>query len=370
MSQETLITKSTEGGGGKEELVKDSEEENGLKSVMEGRKSTTGGDFALTKKSGLPMYPVDIPQQKYALVGVAGPAAHLTKASSFCIQVSGFFPTERERDEFEAEGNVHFTHAKVPIARSFYLGKENKSPEDQIKYVEETYSQLETSCKDNEQKFDEYVDKKQATNNEKESRSQLDKDDFEKSKKKEKDDEKLRAQIQKSNDAFFKESKARKDIKSVKRTKATETVLNQKYAVVSIYYDQKEHEQALQSDNIFLDNFCVAVFGGFESQDQANAHISDTLQHELPCMPFWSVEMYKPIYLDFVRLQVVNPGIKKIYKHQIMQDEFDERKLSAVNVKKVKAKIDEFMAAKEKKKLEEAEAEKEKASSETHTPDV
>ena len=89
MNQEMLVGTNAGGGGGERpdcvtrmQVVSGGGSGEGSTSFCEGRKSTSAGDFALTKKSGLPLYPLEIPDQKYALVGVAGPAAHLTKASS------------------------------------------------------------------------------------------------------------------------------------------------------------------------------------------------------------------------------------------------------------------------------------------------
>lgn len=326
------------GGGSKEPSTAagnaDEEEADDIETYLTGggMSSTTNETcrFSKARQLGEEVLPIPLTDQPLATVSLAAPVNMPSKSAQCCFRVVGFFTNAEERDD-HLEDLPRSNYYNVPAAQPFTFGtKVFKTPEENLAFVDKVLLQWKEFIVQKNVEFERYVEDRQKKDAALEKKlTEEEQETFRKRNQRDRETTKL------LDESYKKLKKEGRKEKKMKRLKASHDVRGQTHAVVSLLYDRDEEDEPVKSQWILV------VWGGFPSEKEAVAYMSDTIQHERRYMNHFVVKMYEIIYPDLVTTKALRRKTKGIFRFQEQQELWSSAFNNARNVKGYNAAMDQ-----------------------------
>lgn len=292
-------------------------------------KSTDNGDYELTKPLSKRRIALKNPMYDKAIVGIAGPYT-ATYSPKFAIKITACL-SNCEIDSFIENAEFCMYSVKTDMYSGFYVGKPLSSEEEARRKAE--------IIKNQEKHYKEKLEEDKAYQKQERKRflqQQIKLNRISRLKKASKECEKKEHKV--LNNAGEKDDKDDKDVLATageaqdsqqqnqgpKPNAKKVSLFNQPYipgqlfAVISVLRDPYKALSYEERENEWV----IFVWGAFNSESEATAYLSDTLQHEFPYYNSFIVPMNKILYLDETRNSDMEA--KKIFRYDIQQIIYDK----------------------------------------------
>lgn len=299
-----------------------------------GVQSTTqaGHGLARTAQVNKELYDIPMADQTLACISVAGPT-QFTKATSCRLRVVGHYPSEGERREHMDDLPVG-NFLPVECGKPYTFGsKQFASVDEEKEYIRATLERFEKQAADRNHAFDTYVAARTEALHSKQAEQELGRQEKEKfaqqDRKRTATSEALavarasgaaaEAAQQAAAQKAEAEAQAGANVQAARaqELKAVHALHDQSWAVVALMHDPDQEDDPIKSQWIFV------LYGAFPTEDLANGHLSDTVQHAVPYMRCWVVKMYKWLELDIVNTKEIKSTVKGVYRFDNQQKLWD-----------------------------------------------
>ena len=305
-----------------------------------GVQSTTqaGHGLARTAQANKELYDIPMADQALACISVAGPT-QFTKATSCRLRLVGHYPSEGERREHMDDLPVG-NFLPVECGKPYTFGsKQFASVEEEKEYIRVTLERFEKHAADRNHAFDTYVAARTEAMHSKQAEQELGRQEKEKFAKQDRKRtatsealalarasgapaeaaRQAAAQLAQAEVQADAQAQAEASVKAARaqELKAVHALHDQSWAVVALMHDPDQEDDPIKSQWIFV------LYGAFPTEDLANGHLSDTVQHAVPYMRCWVVKMYKWLELDIINTKEIRSTVKGVYRFDNQQKLWD-----------------------------------------------
>ena len=281
----------------------------GPEETFKGFQSTLNNDYPLTEKLSKKTFKLQNPNQKVALLQRAGPYLS-TKASHNYIVVLAGFPTKSELQQYVASTDLCMLTQIIPSCKFVYVGSKQESESVQLERVNTIINNTKSFYDEYMQKEKEYIKTRMSLNPEQQEDyiSKMKVEAYEKNKLK----KSLEENIEKTTQLFKEKYSNQTSINLYKQTQ----LQTQNFAVISVLRDPYKN---LGPDEIEHD-YAVAIWQLFNQQSEAEAYLSDYLQHHFPHYDSFIVPTNSLLNLEHTRTDLDDAD--KTYRFQVQTDTY------------------------------------------------